>query len=564
MALSDSKASIRQLRAWFDAFTAQSHAPHTRRGLAHPRPFGGGTSGASAALFSFDNGWIVLKWDVLDRVLEEADVRRRRALASPGSSENERFRDLRSRNASHIAVRTVVSPEGWTELYGIIAYAYAGPENLVDSPFVGDLDSLIQSKFVTGGYGEEWMRTVFDAVLAEFDPVSHDDGHGPENARTEWAALANALNIERSLDVARDRLTSDGLGDECLDLVEDWWSEALTSQRHPGFADSRLVHGDPRLANILLDARAPMQIELIDFGAGGPGRHVFHDLARLEVDLLLRAASSESDNDRVRAVRHRARILRGSVQVSTGDPKSDHVVSIWRAARNHRFRDLDRPDVQTLYSMFLVKELLRRIKWHTEGNSVEDVGASVDEIAAAIQVQVEDSLWEQLAEADVELERWGTGEAKTREHLLDELLTGLCTLDIQASGVIRRVRVVWVDVHADTPTGRAHLVEHSQTFTDGRERRRHPPASLGEKCRPAERPLEAAHRALREELGIERVHSLTPGTPRANSVNPGSFPGLTTLQEAFWFVAELEPDDVDPDGYTEIQSDKRTRFVWES
>lgn len=158
---------------------------------------------------------------------------------------------------------------------------------------------------------------------------------------------------------------------------------------------------------------------------------------------------------------------------------------------------------------------------------------------------------------------WGKGGAKTLDHLAAEIRDGDSELFIDGDSLARRVRNVWVDVFVVSGTGRHHLVERRQVFYDGRTRERNLPASIGEKCKIQEDPAAAAQRGLAEELGIEKPLSLVQAESRENPVGEPSYPGLRTVYDTYWFIAEIDPKDYKPEGYVEEQPDKRTYFEWE-
>lgn len=189
----------------------------------------------------------------------------------------------------------------------------------------------------------------------------------------------------------------------------------------------------------------------------------------------------------------------------------------------------------------------------SESRATDDwTRAGVSDLAAVLQA------W------GVDVSSWGTGEAKSLEHLLAELRSGESELLIDDSGLVRRVRNVWVDVHANDGAVRRHLVELRQEFADGRTRVRDLPASIGEKATAGEHPTKAAMRGLEEELGLpSSAYVLTEGAPRDNPEPPRSYPGLRSEYETHWFEALLQPAVYEAEGYVEKQRDKQTHFGWE-
>lgn len=388
MSGSKTNTSVRQFDAWFRAFREQSLAPAALGdGEGWAKALGGGRSGATAALFLTTNETaetggaaesIVLKWDELSKVLAEAEARRGRI----DQSGNVDY--LRTRGASHIAVR--MHPRR-RKLFGIIAYKYEGARSPRDVNNVTDFEKLLQVWNATGGgVGDRTLRIVFENTVEYFRPKdsSADAATAPSVATRALPDLKRDEYIKK----AKPFLRKAGLDPEVLGLVETWWLAVVEKQMTPAFPDSRLVHGDPRFANILVDL-ASNKVTLIDFGAGDSGRHIFHDLARFEVDLVCRTTAPTAD--RGEEVDHRMGLILREGSVETSEPADPRFrpVEIWRGVRNEIFPGISLipgSGVRQLYALFLVNELLRRIKWHSEGNDDSEVGATAAELIGAIRI----------------------------------------------------------------------------------------------------------------------------------------------------------------------------------
>ena len=169
-----------------------------------------------------------------------------------------------------------------------------------------------------------------------------------------------------------------------------------------------------------------------------------------------------------------------------------------------------------------------------------------------------------LVEAGIPVEEWGTGKAKTINHLFDEINAGECTLVRQEGKLIRTLRSLAINVFYRTPAGnRIILVEDKQVFTDGRVRQRSLESSLGEKLVPSEIPEHVVRRTILKELGIEGVFGFTAERPWTKGpVVSLSYPGLETFYQFFAFSVDLPDEFYRPEGYVEIQRDKTTYFVW--
>jgi hypothetical protein len=170
-----------------------------------------------------------------------------------------------------------------------------------------------------------------------------------------------------------------------------------------------------------------------------------------------------------------------------------------------------------------------------------------------------------LAKSGIDIATWGTGGAKTVGHLLKEMQLGESDVTFSPEGnVTRNVRVAWVDVLYFAKNGDVYqLYEDRQEYTDGRVRRRTLSSSLGEKFLPDEDPLQAAERALSEELGITDYVSLHAIGSEKTVHTPDTYPGLETHYDTHSFVAVISESAFNPDGYVEVQSDKSNYYSWE-
>ena len=340
-------------------------------------------SGASAGLFVAAQA-LVLKWDHLENVLAEATARNNRAEQAANVSW------LRALGASHIAMH----PHPATgDLFGVIAYPYFGPMRSEDRR-VGNFQEVIRKEFVAGGNApsviddfEFLFATLLDKRFQPFYP--NNDGVIP--ASTLVQDLPDLAKFDEFLNIARG-LTKTSRAEKAIEALDAWADKVIGVHQPPAFPDSRLVHGDPRFANIMVNPIA-RTVELIDFGAGAPGRHVFHDLARFEVDVLLRTTPTSPRKKSTRTTEIQLRVAALLAEnKGTAPPTSPEVriASVWRSVRDSRFGQLHNDEPRALYALFIANELLRRLKWHHEGNSLDNVGATVPEIFTAIESVVSD------------------------------------------------------------------------------------------------------------------------------------------------------------------------------
>lgn len=169
-----------------------------------------------------------------------------------------------------------------------------------------------------------------------------------------------------------------------------------------------------------------------------------------------------------------------------------------------------------------------------------------------------------LEEHHVPFEEWGKGSAKTLDHLVKEVQQGESELAVSSVTLIRRVRIAWIHVYCEVNGKTYRLKEEVQIFTGGRERRRILPGSIGEKLQTGEQAdSNLVQRALAEELGVQKTLSIRKLYAKDNREDSPSFPGLTMEAVNYFFEVKISPEEFKPEGYSEVQSDKVTFFVWE-
>lgn len=167
----------------------------------------------------------------------------------------------------------------------------------------------------------------------------------------------------------------------------------------------------------------------------------------------------------------------------------------------------------------------------------------------------------QLRKYNLPLGEWGTGSAKTIKHLAKEILEGETGLFEENGEIIRRVEVAHLDVRCVTNGVEWQLLEDRQVFVDGRERRRGL-TGLSEKMKPGEDSLLSARRALSEELGVNIPVQIEESRIERETRTSPSYPGLKTEYLRHEFTTYLPDSEFRFEGYSEVQLDKTTYFVW--
>lgn len=169
-----------------------------------------------------------------------------------------------------------------------------------------------------------------------------------------------------------------------------------------------------------------------------------------------------------------------------------------------------------------------------------------------------------LKSCDIPCDLWGTGQSKTVRYLLKELEEKECYLEEKDGLITRYIEFVGIKVFFRKDDGEVlKLKEDRQEFNDGRSRKRNMPSSVSEKMKAGEDPLSSAVRGVKEELGIDIDESqLQKYSDLYYDGGSLSYPGLITKYKGHRYVCYLTPEQFEPNGYVEIQEDKKTFFTW--
>jgi hypothetical protein len=169
-----------------------------------------------------------------------------------------------------------------------------------------------------------------------------------------------------------------------------------------------------------------------------------------------------------------------------------------------------------------------------------------------------------LKKHNIPCDMWGTGKSKTIEHLLDEVEGEECILIEAPTGLIRLIEFVGIKIYyTDENNQKWFLKEDKQEFNDGRVRRRNIPNSVSEKMKSGEDPLISSIRGIREELGVKvESHQLIKFRDLHYDGGSVSYPGLDTKYKGYRFTCHFTKEQFNPNGYIEVQKDKKTFFVW--
>jgi hypothetical protein len=200
----------------------------------------------------------------------------------------------------------------------------------------------------------------------------------------------------------------------------------------------------------------------------------------------------------------------------------------------------------------------------SEGPFDRDVRHGVAADPAARRQALEGKISELLREFKISTSLWGTGPHKTFRALVDEIERGEAALDMFDGKLYRFASVVRVDVRYTCPNEGTslQLYEAEQRFSNGRCRTRGGDFAVWEKLKVGETPESGVSRALHEELGIRGPIFVVPGESVTMHRPPLDFPGIPCRLTAHDYTASMRPQQFNPAGYEEHQSDKVTYFRW--
>lgn len=300
-----------------------------------------------------------------------------------------------------------------SELWSAVVYPYVGGKTFAEIGNFGDFADLIETYLWSPNRDEspsestlrECLRTVA-LNLAASTGVRASAAAQPllkylPSLRWDMGILA-ALNTARSF---------------CPDLPElagfrEWWEESVTSIRVAPVHDDRLLHGDVRFANVLVDS-VHSDVHFIDYGNGRRG-HVFEDFARFEIDLLFRTTPRIDDDralDHTKLLEAAAHLLREEISLgqgtAAGNDRQIRCITQWRQVMYQALPQMALPGAMMMYRWFLLRECLKRTRW-TAGAALGH-----DEPDAASLIYLICALRQRLS---------GAGETRTRISTAPQVL----------------------------------------------------------------------------------------------------------------------------------------------
>lgn len=325
--------------------------------VEHTITLAGGYSGAAVIL-----AWIaglppiVLKSGAVPEIEREYAGRR---------SSYGREQDLQSLGLGHLGAEDTTEDVPTKSM----AYMFEGGDSYTQMQrrvdFAGYMDSFVQ-----GQVPRESLTECFRQVVQKVcGPQSNQPTRTTPLPLREYLPPINWPQTTNVLQVVSKLLP----GITNLYGFEAWFDRCVDKIRIAPADDQRLIHGDLWFANVLVDP-VKSDVFIIDFGNSATG-HTFQDLARFEIDILLRCGSGTtgvSYDARVSSVRNAAIAL-----VPTEDSTLEALIPLrqWRetlATESHMF---SHGGAFEMYRWFLLVELVKRIRWVSAAASPTDMDA---------------------------------------------------------------------------------------------------------------------------------------------------------------------------------------------
>jgi hypothetical protein len=262
-----------------------------------------------------------------------------------------------------------VEIDGRSDVWSALVYRYIGGKSFAEIENYSDFEGLIRTYLWSTNRdkspSEATLRECFRTIalhLADAKSVRESKAVQPllkyvPAIRWDTGILA-VINTARSF---------------CPDLPElvgfrEWWDEGIASIRVAPVHDDRLLHGDVRFANILVDS-VHSEVHFIDFGNGRRG-HVFEDFARFEIDLLFRTTpriEGGGDLDRSKLFEAVEYLLRDEVSVGeearNESSRQVRCMRQWRQVMYQALPKMTLPGAMMMYRWFLLRECLKRTRW---------------------------------------------------------------------------------------------------------------------------------------------------------------------------------------------------------
>ena len=174
-----------------------------------------------------------------------------------------------------------------------------------------------------------------------------------------------------------------------------------------------------------------------------------------------------------------------------------------------------------------------------------------------------------LVAGGIDISLYSKGEAKSLEKLLHEINDPEEGVGLQCSedgSLLRVAKLMNIHVLYQHEKDLLRLREVMQIFNDGRIRVRNRQAAIAEKCHVKELWIRAVERALKEEIGVARLHTNDEVMQLSSDVvkqESQSYPGLMSEYQIDYYLYNMVEEYFRPEGYVEVQKDKKTYFAWE-
>lgn len=339
--------------------TIPSRQPNPPYGAVHVRLLPGGFSGSVVALLSIPNTLpLIVKAGPLPDI--ETELTNRHSLAGTDS-------ELVANGAEGLVGSLEVEVDSRIAKWGVICYRYVGGLSFNELEHFSDMAKYLRDFVSESDRDRAPSETSVRACLRETaEALTRGVPLSPEKSGRSLASYLRPVAWDKG--IRAGLIIAGSLWPDVPELTdfERWYLEASDAIAVAPVADTRQLHGDARLANILIDS-VHARIHLIDYGNGRTG-HVFEDLTRFELDLLLATARRHTDStdlvqdELLETFSSTLRDGFGLWDVQT-TVRPERCLKLWREELAGVLPGTALPGMTMMYRWFLLVECLSRLRW---------------------------------------------------------------------------------------------------------------------------------------------------------------------------------------------------------
>lgn len=264
-----------------------------------------------------------------------------------------------------------------------MAYMFDGGANYGEMRRRMDFDAYLNN-FIDPGIPIESLSECLRQVTERVWRTPQEESRSSPLPLSEYLPTISWPGTTNTLEIVGGLLPmAPGLKD-----FQAWFETHSSLVRIAPVHDRRPIHGDLWSGNVLVDT-VKSDVYVIDYGNSRLA-HGFQDLARFEIDIILRAGSTRpqvTPELRVVAMRNAAM----SLLPAPSEPMDALIpLRYWRDVTAEATPTLAAPGGFEMYRWFLLAELLKRIRWVTpSANAIDADGGTLLQCILTVQSAID-------------------------------------------------------------------------------------------------------------------------------------------------------------------------------